>query len=289
MSVTIRRARADDRDPIAAFTADTFEWGDYVADAFQGWLEEAGTAVFVVVDENDAPVALAGGRMLSPTEAWFHAARVRPDHRGRGFAGRLAEVLMAWAKDEGGRVGRLLIEDWNEASKRHIAKVDFRPVARVALCVRGAGDASPVPAGNGGKRAPARLRARPASSAEAEPAYASWSVGPLGRAARGLFGVHWSFRRLAPGDLADAAKSDALWEIGAGWAMAFRQDMALEVPWIETRPEDAGDLIRAIVDLAASTGAESIRLWIPTTDWLVQEARRERFEIHPMAVYAREL
>lgn len=289
MSVTIRRARADDREAIAAFTTDTFEWGDYVADAFHGWLEEPGTAVFVVVDEKDMPVALAGGRMLSPTEAWFHAARVRPDHRGRGLAGQLAEVLMDWAKDGGGLVGRLLIEDWNEASKRHIAKIDFREVARVALSVRGAGDASPVPAGNGGKRAPARLQARPARSAEAEPAYASWSVGPLGRAARGLFGVHWSFRRLTPGDLADAARNDALWEIGAGWAMASRQDMALEVPWMETRPEDAGDLIRAIVDLAASAGAESIRLWLPTTDWLVQEARRERFEIHPMAVYAREL
>ena len=33
--------------------------------------------------------------MLSPTEVWFHAARVRPDHRGRGIAGDLAEGAAA--------------------------------------------------------------------------------------------------------------------------------------------------------------------------------------------------
>jgi GNAT superfamily N-acetyltransferase len=289
MSLSIRRARADDREPIAAFTVDTFSWGDYVADVFTTWLDEPDTAVYVATDDRDVPVALGRARMLAPTEAWFHAARVRPDHRGRGIAGELAGALMDWASDQGALVGRLLIEDWNEASSRHVAKIGFRPVAGFTLGVRAVGDASPFPAGNGGKRGPARLRARPAGSAEAEPAYSSWAVGPLGRAARGLFGVQWAFRRLTASDLGEAATNDALWEIGAGWAMASRGESGVEVAWLETRPEDAGDLIRALVDLATSTGVESLRVWLPTTDWLVREARRERFEIHPMAVHAREL
>lgn len=289
MSLSIRPARAGDREPIAAFTVDTFDWGDYVADAFDGWLGESDTALFVAVDDKDTAVALARGRLLSSQEAWFHAVRVREDHRGHGVAGELAAELMAWAKTAGALVGRLLIEDWNEPSRRHVVKIGFREVVRVVRCERGVGDASPVPAGNGGKRAPARLRARPAGSAEAEPAYSSWSVGPLGRASRGLFGVRWSFRRLTPVDLVDAARNDALWEVGGGWAMASRRDLALEASWVETRPEDAGDLVRALVDLAASTGAESVQIWLPETDWIIREARRERFEIHPMAVYSREL
>jgi GNAT superfamily N-acetyltransferase len=289
MSLSIRRARADDRDAIAAFTVDTFSWGDYVADEFAGWLDEPGTAMHVATDDRDVPVALGRATMLSPTEVWFHAARVRPDRRGRGIAGDLALTLMDWARDTGAVVGRLLIEDWNEAAARHVAKIGFRPVAAFTLGVLAVGDASPVPAGNGGKRAPARLRARPAGSAEAEPAYSSWSVGPLGRASRGLFGVRWAFRRLSTSDLTEAAKHDTLWEIGAGWAVATRGDSGLEVPWIETRPEDAGDLVRALIDLGSSVGVESIRVWLPTTDWLVREARREGFEIHPMTVHMREL
>ena len=265
MSLSIRRARADDRDAIAAFTVDTFPWGDYVADEFAGWLDEPGTAIYVATDDDDVPVALGRARMLSPTEVWFHAARVRPDHRGRGIAGDLAFTLMDWARDTGALVARLLIEDWNETAARQ------------------------VPSGNGGKRAPARLRARPAGSVEAEPAYSSWSVGPLGRAARGLFGVQWAFRRLSTSDLIDAAKQDSLWEIGAGWAVATRGDSGLDIPWIETRPEDAGDLVRALIDLGSSIGVESIRVWLPTTDWLIREARREGFEIHPMTVHVCEL
>lgn len=289
MSLSIRRARADDRDAIAAFTVDTFPWGDYVADEFAGWLDEPGTAMYVATDDDDVPVALGRARMLSPTEVWFHAARVRPDHRGRGIAGDLAFTLMDWARDTGALVGRLLIEDWNETAARHVAKIGFRPVAAFTLGVRAIGDASPVPSGNGGKRAPARLRARPAGSVEAEPAYSSWSVGPLGRAARGLFGVQWAFRRLSTSDLVEAAKQDSLWEIGAGWAVATRGGPGLDVPWIETRPEDAGDLVRALIDLGSSIGVESIRVWLPTTDWLIREARRESFEIHPMTVHVREL
>ena len=35
----IRPARADDQPAIAAFTTDTFSWGDYVSDVFLDWLD----------------------------------------------------------------------------------------------------------------------------------------------------------------------------------------------------------------------------------------------------------
>ena len=59
----VRLARPDDHSAIAAFTQDTFDWGDYVADAFPRWLADENSAVLVAVDDafegdTDALVAL---------------------------------------------------------------------------------------------------------------------------------------------------------------------------------------------------------------------------------------
>lgn len=287
--VTIRPATVDDRADIAAFTEDTFPWGDYVADAFEWFLDQPAALTVVAVDASDRPIAMGRARIVSPTEAWFHAVRVHPDHRGRGIAGNMAEVLVEWASAQGAIVGRLLIENWNEASVRHVEKIGFRKVTAVLRGTKPVGDASPNPDGNGGRRVPSRLRARSAHAADATPAFASWSVGELGRAMRGMAGGRWTFCRLTVDQLASAAKSGAFWEIGGGWAVADAEDDLLEVGWLETRPEDATPLLRALVDLAVSRGVESIAVWLADVDWLVRSARRLGFELEPMAVYQKEL
>jgi GNAT superfamily N-acetyltransferase len=289
-AVSVRPALPSDREAIVEFTHDTFEWGDYIADEFDGWLDRSDMLVVVAVGDDERPIALAAARMLSPSEAWFHAARVHPSHRGRGIAAEVSVALRAWACEQGAAVGRLLVEDWNEASIRHVEKTGRRRVASIVRCSKSVGDASPSPDGNGGRRLPSRLRSRPAHAAEAQPAFASWSVGELGRASRGLFGVGWSFRRLTIEDLIAAARGSAFWEIGAGWALASAgPDSRFEVSWLETRREDADDLLRSLIDRAIGSGSESITVWIPNVDWLVRAARRLGFETALMHVYAGEI
>jgi ribosomal protein S18 acetylase RimI-like enzyme len=289
-AVSVRPALPSDHDAIVAFTRDTFEWGDYVADEFAGWLERDDTLVVVAVADDGPAIAIATARMLSPSEAWFHAARVHPDHRGRGIAAEVSAALRAWARERGAAVGRLLVEDWNEASIRHVEKTGRRRVASMVRCSKSVGDASPSPDGNGGRRIPSRLRARPAHSADAQPAFASWSVGELGRASRGLFGTGWSVRRLTIDDLAAAARRSAFWEIGGGWALASStSDARFEVSWLETREEDADDLLRSLIDSAIGSGSESITAWVPDIGWAVRAARRLGFETSLMHVYAGEL
>ena len=285
----IRPARASDAEAIASFTKDTFEWGDYVPEAFPSWLNQPASHMVVAVDDDDSAIAMSRGRLVSATEAWFHAARVHPDWRGRGIAGEMADVLRAWAGAEGAVVGRLLIEDDNTASIRHVEKIGFRRVTSVVRGTKPVGDASPSPDGNGGRRVPSRLRARPAHATEATPAFASWSFGELGRATRGLVGSHWTYARLTVDHLAAAAKSGSFWEIGGGWAVTDIEEGSLEVGWLETRPDDATDLLKALIDMAVGSGVESISLWIPDVDWLVKVAKRLGFDTGRMGVYAVEL
>lgn len=288
--IFVRPALPSDREAIFEFTRDTFEWGDYVAEVFDEWLEREDTFVAVAEGEGNRPIAMGAVRMLSPKEAWYSAARVSPDYRGQGIAAKVSSELRSWAREHGAIVGRLLVEDWNKVAIRHIEKTGPRRIASVVRCTKPVGDASPSPSGNGGRRLPSKLRSRPAGSSEAQPAYASWSVGELGRASRGLIGVGWTFRRLTLADLESAAKASAFWEIGAGWALAApASDARFEVAWLETREEDAIDLIRSLVDLAIGSGSESIAIWVPAVDWMVQAARRLGFETSLLHVYAREV
>jgi len=289
-NMIIRPALPSDREAVVDFTRDTFDWGDYIADEFDGWLARSDMLVVVALGDDEQAVALAAARMLSPSEAWFHAARVHPDLRGRGIAAQVSVALRTWARDRGAMVGRLLVEDWNEASIRHVKKTGRRRVASVVRCTKPVGDASPSPDGNGGRRVPSQLRTRSAHAADAQSAFASWSIGDLGRASHGLFGIGWSFRRLTIEDLIAAAREGAFWEIGAGWALASPgPDSRFDVSWLETREEDADDLLRSLIDLAIGSGSESVTVWIPAVDWLVRAAKRFGFETSLMHIYAGEL
>lgn len=285
----IRPAQASDKDAVAAFTKDTFEWGDYVADRFDRWLEDPHGIPIVAVDTDDVAVAISYASLLSPREAWFQGVRVHPDHRRRGIAGRLAEYASVWAIENGAVVARLAIEDWNKPARGQVERDGFRSVGDWVRAYRSIGDASPLPAGNGGRRVPAQEQLVKAHTAEATPAFMAWGTSPLNRAARGLFGVHWRWRRLTEDDLSQAARHDALWIARSGWVMAAPDRDRFEVGWLETREDDAHDLMRAIVDLALNQGAEALGINVPAVTWLTTAARRAGCDLHPMIVYEKPL
>ena len=126
MEVTIRPGRPEDHEQIAAFTVNTFTWGDYVADAFLDWLVEPGTRT-AVAEIGDRVVGMARAALVSPVEAWAQGARIHPDHRRRGIATDLSLHLWEWARSQGALVVRLAIEDWNEAAQSQVTAMGFRP------------------------------------------------------------------------------------------------------------------------------------------------------------------
>ena len=286
MDVTIRPARMEDRAAIAGFTSDTFPWGDYVAGAYKDWLADRDGCVLVGADEDDRAVAVGKVTMLSPTEAWGSGARVHPQWRRRGISTRLSADLWEWARERGAQVVRLVVEDWNEAARAQVEAMGLRPVSRWVMADRAVGAASPVPEGNGGRRTPEPERLGNVPSSEAEPSFLSWVSGPLSQAARGLFPIGWSFRRMTVDDLVAAAREDRLWEGPAGWAIGRIDGDAFRVEWIETSAESAYRMARALVDGAADGGSDRLMVWAPDVEWMVRALRRAGCELHPMTVYA---
>lgn len=279
-----RPATRDDIDEIISFTTDTFEWGDYVPAMIGEWINDTSGCVMVAVDDSGI-VGLARVILLSETEAWSHAARIRPDRRGEGIAGELADVLLDWARGHGALIIRLLVEDDNEASVRQVGKKGLRKVATAVRARRAIGEATPNPEGNGGRRTPSDKKARPVKAADASMLAAGWPLSQCGRPLRGLIAEGWQFHTLTEPDLVNAARNGGLWEIGSSWAVTRLDDTLFDVSLLDTDSYGAFDAIRSLIDVANERGAEAFSMWLADIDWLVQAARRAGCDVFTNGIW----
>ncbi len=132
MDATVRQARADDYDDVAAFAdavwADRPDTADYVPDVFEEWVATDGPDQHTVVVEADGAAAgLCQAVLLTDTEAWFQGIRVDPDYRGRGFGSAMVDHLFEWARERGATVGRNMVFSWNDAGLGQSLAVGFEP------------------------------------------------------------------------------------------------------------------------------------------------------------------
>lgn len=146
-AVLIRRARLEDEPHIREFTRNTFEWGDYVADAFPEWLEN-GYDVYVA-EVDGIPVGVTCVAYYAEDEAWFQGIRVKQEMRRMGIASKLTEASIAAARERGVRLCRAHIDADNYKSQGLATTMGFHKAATIAeFTVRVAGNVSAVPDGS---------------------------------------------------------------------------------------------------------------------------------------------
>lgn len=285
---TIRPARAEDHSAIAAFTTDTFSWGDYVADAFGDWLADPRAHVAVATVDN-TPVAVARAVMMSDTEGWMHGARVHPDHRRKGLATRLNHFLCDWAAGQGAVVVRLMIESWNEAAQRQVEAAGYRRVCEWMNGVLTLGS-DPEPGSNGGRRVQGDEQLVVGTPAEIDPAWVAWSSSDLFKAGRSLYPRGWLMRRMTVADVKEAVEAKALLHGPSGWIVAEPEgENTMFVPLFIATEDDGYRLARAVVDRADRRGFPRIRIMVPAVPWATDALERAGFDLTADQIWSRTL
>lgn len=279
VTVEVREARQEDLPHIVPWASDTFEWGDYVPERFAEWLQVPESAVFVVPDDTDRPVALCHAVMLSADEGWLEGARVHPDHRRHGFGTALNHAGSTWLGKRGARVVRLAVEAQNAEAQAQVEKLGYRPVA-----VWHHGDLRVDPT----RRCPPAYRLQPTAPSEIDAAWVFWAGGELAKSGRELLAAGWQWARMRPQHLQNAASQGRLYQSPAGWIIAERpQPDVLCSGWMATVAEDAPRLLEGLTDLGVELGVEEVRVMVPGSPWLVEALVRAGGQTREILIYAK--
>lgn len=285
MTYRVRPARTADYDQVAAFTADTFEWGDYVADQFLEWLSTPDSETVVAVDDSDRVVGVVRAVLMSEHEIWLHGARVHPDHRRGGIGSLLARAGLDFGRRHDARIARLLIEDWNRSAQGQVEKLGFH---RSGEWVAATKDLAMEPSTNGHRRVAGDEQLTPARRTDTDLAWMTWTVSDLALVGRALIGEEWLFRSMRIDDLEQAVIHGRLWQCPAGWVIGGIDEQGVfRVGWLQTTDLDATRLVRAVIDLADRLRAESVWMTVPATEWMIEALRQYEFRLHPFTVWVK--
>jgi len=83
-NLLLRHARYSDKKHVLKFCTNTFSWGDYIASAWDDWIDDGN----LIIIEDTIPVAICHV-FFSKTTLWIEGIRIRPSFRRLGLASKL--------------------------------------------------------------------------------------------------------------------------------------------------------------------------------------------------------
>lgn len=257
-TIATRLAQPADKAAVLAFCAQTWEWGDYIADVWDEWLADS-SGRLLVATLNDRPVALEHLRLMAPGECWLEGMRVDPALRGQGIAGHLNEFALREAQKLGATVARLATRSDNLLAQRVLERSEFRQVGTFLQYMAPAADVPGAPLPEVAEQAdlPALLALLDRSS-----------VYP---ALGGLIYKDWAGRALTRALLQERLSSGTIlllpqWDDVQALAICSPQEpgeQALPVEYIDGTPEGVGRLAYGLRALAAGRGLEQVLITLP--------------------------
>jgi GNAT superfamily N-acetyltransferase len=280
--LTVRAAREDDYEAVAAFTRNTWadrEGTDYIPQVYHDWIAgDDDRKRTVVADSGDDIAGICQAVMLSPYEAWAQGMRVNPAFRGQGVSYALNDALFEWASEQGATVCRNMVFSWNVAGLGGSRAVGFEPVTEFRW-------AHPEPDPD----------ATPELTVENDPAMAwsYWTNSVAREHLNGLsldLGESWALSELTRENLQHAANEKRVFAVlndgvcGVAYRVRTYERESSEgdenetEQWVEygigawSGLPAARSLFAAISADAAAVGADRTRVLIPETSQYVSDA-----------------
>jgi ribosomal protein S18 acetylase RimI-like enzyme len=130
-ALEVREARAEDREAVFAFCAQTWGDGDYIPAVWDDWLADSSSALLVGVADG-RPVALSHVRLMTPDEAWIEGVRVAPEMRRQGIGRVIVSQSLVRARALGATTARMFTGATNVASQRLFERFGFQRIAELA-------------------------------------------------------------------------------------------------------------------------------------------------------------
>jgi len=293
LEFSVRQARLDDQDAVAAFTEDTWEGGDYVPQVFPEWVESDGPTQRTLVADvegetgGDGIAGLVSIVLVSETEAWGQGLRVNPTYRGRGISTAMTYAGFEWARGQGATVMRNMVFSWNDAGLGQSRHVGYRPTTEFRYV-------HPDP----GETVPARPGASEELTVSNEPdlAWSYWTDSAARDHLRGLGMTtreSWALSTVTREDLHRVADEKTVFAVesdegvrGASYrTRTFERGDENPTTWAEYGVGAWADLsaaralLSAIAADAADVGAEKTRVLVPETARHVSDAAYLRVDI----------
>jgi GNAT superfamily N-acetyltransferase len=261
IGMTIRPAQPGDRPAMERICSHTWEWGDYIPEAWDHWLaDEQGLSI--VGQLEGRVVALSRITFEAPGQIWLEGMRVDPEYRRRGIAGEFLDYGMAFARERGARVVRLGTGSHNAPVHALTAQAGMVRVGAYLLL-----NADPLPGGPD----PAFLSAEHAGQIRA-----FLHDSPVMAHTHGLYSAHWAWQELSP------ARIDQFLEAGQFAARIAADGRLVALAVLHPDPEYkelwlsfAGGEAAAVTELATAVrgyatrlGAEKVQVMVPDLEWL---------------------
>lgn len=264
--LSIRPARADDRDAMERICAHTFEWGDYIPEVWDHWLDDE-EGLVIVGEVAGRVVALSKITFHVPGQAWLEGMRVDPEYQRQGIAGAFLEYSLSFAQERGARVARLGTGDYNTPVHTSAARAGMEHIGRYTVWT-----AEPLP------DATCPLILSPDHAMQVQEFLGSSRV--LAHT-HGLCSSSWAWHELTPERILHLLdRGQMVAQSAPDGSLAALAPLAKEpdgermwICFVDGEPSAVTALASAVRGYASQTGVERVTTMLPDVAWL-QDAFR---------------
>ncbi|MGC8567412.1 MAG: GNAT family N-acetyltransferase [Caldisphaera sp.] len=123
--IFVERINKEDKKEIEDLTRNTWEWGDYITEVFDSWLNDG--LFLKAIDENRKILGIIHVRIFEDF-AWLEGIRIKSDIRRRGLGKFL--TLKAMEKSIA-NIFRLIVNENNYSSIRLVTSLGFREIDKI--------------------------------------------------------------------------------------------------------------------------------------------------------------